>query len=166
MFLFSIVEWIVLGIVLSAGIALSAWWARKHSVCHRLRQMANAQRQFHSMREQLEAKFLDTASRSGRPRGLLWADCEFENDVTFARDRQSGRLCAFVAVTIKFEAVLGGGMEEVAAVSNAKYATAVFYYDPKRYWMTDGRAIFNLNPSEAVRHFQATLEPVGSMTRG
>jgi hypothetical protein len=159
------IEWVILGAAVAAGVALSIWWARKHSVCHRLRQMANAQRQFYGMREQLEAKFLDTASRSGRPRGLHWTDCEFENDVTFARDRQSGRLCAFVAVTIKFEAMLGGGMEEVEAVGNAKFATAVFYYDTKRLWLTDGRAIFNLNPTEAVRHFQATLEPVGSMTR-
>jgi hypothetical protein len=26
--------------------------------------------------------------------------------------------------------------------------------------VTEGRAIFNLNPSEAVRRFQDTLEPV------
>jgi hypothetical protein len=114
------------------------------------------------MREQLEAKFLQRAGLTGKPRGLRWADCEFENDVSYARDRQSGRLSAFVAVSIKFEAIEGGGMEEVEAVGNAKYATAVFHFDPKHHWTTEGRAIFNLNPSEAVRRFQDTLEPLGS----
>ena len=115
--------------------------------------------------EQLEAKFLTKAGASGKPRGLRWADCEFENDVTYARDRQSGVLSAFVAVRIKFEAIAGGGMEEVEAVDNAKYATAVFYFDPKHRWMTEGRAIFNLNPHEAVRRFEATLEPIGPAHR-
>ncbi len=105
--------------------------------------------------------FLPRPAASGKPRGLRWADCEFENEVTYARDRQSGTLSAFVAVSIKFEAIAGGGMEEVEAVDNAKYATAVFYFDPKHRWMTEGRAIFNLNPDEAVRRFEDTLEPIG-----
>ncbi len=69
-------------------------------------------------------------------------------------------LRAFVAVSIKFEAVPGGGMEEVEAVNNAKYATAMFHYDPRQMWVPDPQPIFNLNPIEAMRHFQSTLEPV------
>ncbi len=155
------VEWMVAGLLFVAGIFLGVELAKRKSIGRRQHELAEAQLQFHRMREQLEAKFLQKAGLTGKPRGLRWADCEFENDVTYARDRHSGQLSAFVAVTIKFEAVAGGGMEEVEAVGNAKAGTAVFHYDPKRHWVTEGRAIFNLNPSEAVRHFNDTLEPVG-----
>jgi hypothetical protein len=157
----AIIGWIAAGILLLAAITLAALLFKKKSAGNRQRQLIDAQQHFHRMREQLEAKFLTKAGATGKPRGLRWADCEFENEVTYARDRQSGVLSAFVAVTIKFEAVEGGGMEEVEAVGNAKYATAVFYFDPKHRWMTEGRAIFNLNPDEAVRRFEATLEPIG-----
>ena len=64
-----------------------------------------------------------------------------------------------MGVTISFEAVPGGGMEEVEAVGNLRAATAVFRVD-KGHWATDGRAIFNLNPAEAVRYYQDNLELV------
>ena len=57
--------------------------------------------------------------------------------MTYARHRQAGELCAFVAVTIAFEAIEGGGMEEVEAVSNLCPATAVFRLDHGK-WQTDG----------------------------
>lgn len=157
----AIAFWILLGIVVTAAAAGLVVLIRHNSRGHRARELAEAQLQFHRMREQLEAKFVDRASHSGKPRGLRWADCEFENEVTYARDRSTGQLSAFVAITIKFEAIEGGGMEEVEAVDNAKAATAVFHFDPKTRWTTEGRSIFNLNPEEAVRHFQSTLEPIG-----
>ncbi|HTQ40297.1 MAG TPA: hypothetical protein VMJ32_14825, partial [Pirellulales bacterium] len=116
----TIVEWIVAGLLFVAGIILGALWAKKKSLGGRKRQLAEAQLQFHRMREQLEAKFLQRAGLTGKPRGLRWADCEFENDVTYARDRKTRELSAFVSVSIKFEAIPGGGMEEVEAVNNAK----------------------------------------------
>jgi hypothetical protein len=157
----AIVEWVAVGLVFAAGIVIGAVLARRKSLGgRRQRQLAEAKLQFHRMREQLEAKFLQRAALTGKPRGLRWADCEFENDVTYARDRKTRQLRAFVAVSIKFEAIPGGGMEEVEAVNNAKYATAVFYYDPRQMWTPDPQPIFNLNPTEAVRRFEATLEPV------
>ncbi len=84
----------------------------------REKQLARARRDFHLQRERLEAKFLTLASRSGKPRGLDWVRCDFEDAVLYARHRQSGELWAFVGVTIGFEAIAGGGMEEVEAVSN------------------------------------------------
>src|SRR5689334_11645227 len=154
------IEWILIGLALVAGSAIAVPLVRRQMADRRLRQFIDAKQQFHRMREQLEAKFLQRAGLTGKPRGLRWADCEFEDDVTYARDRKDGRLSAFVAVCIKFEAIEGGGMEEVEAVANHKYGTAVFYWDPKHHWTTEGRAIFNLAPREAMRHFEATLEPV------
>lgn len=122
-------------------------------------QLQHAYDLFHLRREWLEAHFVTLASNSGRPRGLRWVDCDFDDDVVFARDRQHGGLRAFVGVTIGFEAIPGGGMEEVEAVGNLRAATAVFLCDEDT-WTTDGRTIFNLNPEETVRHLGNELEPV------
>jgi len=126
-------------------------------------QFARLRKDFHHKRERLEAKFYDLASHSGKPRGLEWTNCDFDDDVVYARDRSSGQLSAFVGVTISFDAVEGGGMEHVEAVGNLRAATAVFRVE-HGHWATDGRAIFNLNPSEAVRYFQRNLEMVGQET--
>ncbi|HEY6563530.1 MAG TPA: hypothetical protein VIY86_03490 [Pirellulaceae bacterium] len=114
---------------------------------------------FHRRREWLEAEFLTQAGRSGRPRGLQWAECDFEDAVSFARDRKTRQYRALVAVTIRFKAISGGGMEHVAAVHNLRSATAVFHFDQGQ-WRTDGRAVFNLSPAETIEHFAHELEPV------
>ena len=112
---------------------------------------------FRRNRERLEAKFFDLAASSGKPRGLNWTSCDFGNDVTLARDFATGNLSAFVAVSISFEAIEGGGMEDVEAVGNVRAATAVFEYRNGQ-WSSRGRAIMNLEPEEAVERFSQTLE--------
>lgn len=118
-----------------------------------------ARKQFHLRREWLEAHFLTLAAQSGKPRGLQWVDCEFDDAVSFARDRNTGRLRALVGVTISFEAIVGGGMEDNPNVSNLRAATAIFYLDGEA-WSTTGKAIFNLNPEQAIEHFGQELEHV------
>ena len=150
--------WLAAGtglLLLAAGIPAFIWWKRN--------QQANlfefAQREFRLKREHLEAKFFDIAANSGKPRGLQWIGCDFENDIAYARDRETGELTALVGITIRFAAIEGGGMEEVEAVGNLRAATAVFQFRD-RQWRSDGRAIFNLNPAEAIRHFKSSLEGV------
>lgn len=126
-------------------------------IYRRKQNLSKARETFHLRREWLEADFLSAASTSGKPRGLSWVNCDFEDAVTFARDRTNHQLRAFVAVTISFEAIEGGGMEHVEAVGNLRSATAVFHY-AENTWSTDGRAIFNLGPVEAVNHFGHELE--------
>src|SRR5436190_24293450 len=92
------------------------------------REAERARGDFRRQREVLEAKFFDLAAASGKPRGLRWIDCDWLETVTFARDRQTGLLTAFVAVNISFEAIAGGDMEDVAAVSNIRDAAGVFHY--------------------------------------
>ena len=123
-------------------------------------ELARARRDFHRQREHLEAQFVRLAAESGKPRGLEWVRCDFDDDVTYARHRRNGELSAFVAVTIGFEAVEGGGMENVEAVGNLRAATAVFHVK-KGHWATEGRALFNLNPAEAIAYYQDNLELVG-----
>lgn len=144
------IPWIVLGTVLAVGVAV---------LCKILldgRKGANAekaQQLFRQRREWLEAHFYSIASASGKPRGLSWANCDFSNEVSFAREPGTNQLRAFVAVTISFEAIEGGGMEHVEAVGNLRAATSVFEFDG-RQWSTQGRVIFNLEPQEAIVHFQ------------
>ena len=114
---------------------------------------------FRLQREQLEAKFFDLARIQGKPRGLRWLDCEWHSRTTFARDRHSGLLTAFVAVDISFEAVKGGDMEDVEAVGTIREAAAVFHYRHGR-WGTGGRPLFNMNPEDAVIRLRGQFEPV------
>jgi len=121
--------------------------------------LSRCQRDFHRQREQLEAKFIDRAAASGKPRGLRWTDVSFNDDVVYARDRRSGCLKALVAIEVSFEAIAGGGMEEVEAVSNVRAATAEFLFEQGR-WKTDGRVYFNLAPSATVKYLSSDLEYV------
>ncbi len=130
------------------------WRQRRRSA-----EVRRAVNQFRFQREMLEAKFFDLASGLGKPRGLRWLDCDWQNEVTFARDMQSGLLTAFVGVNIRFEAIEGGDMEDVAAVGNIRDAAAVFHYGRGR-WGTGGRALFNMDPHEAVVRLQGQFEPV------
>src|SRR6476620_4730115 len=135
--------WMALAIValaLAVGICI-AW--RPVRARLRAKELARLRRNFHRQREYLEARFLTIAADSGKPRGLEWVRCDFEDDVIYARNRQSGELTACVGVTIGFEAVEGGGMEDVAAVGNLRAATAVFTHNGCE-WTTQGKVIFNL----------------------
>ena len=145
---------VALSVMLIALFAL-VWWIRRQQA----NSLNRARETFHLRREWLEADFVSRAEASGRPRGLRWANCDFEDGVAFARDRRTGRYRALVGVTISFEAIEGGGMEEVEAVGNLRAATVVFRLDGPQ-WRADGRALFNLNPAEAIAHFQHELETV------
>lgn len=148
--------WVFVATITILALALVSVWPFL-----RARNAAKAAQQarltFQLRREWLEARFVSLAEKSGKPRGLRWVDCDFENHVEFARDRATGRLRALVGVTIQFEAVEGGGMEEVEAVGNLRAATVVFRLDGSE-WETDGRACFNLSPMQTIEHFQHELE--------
>ena len=146
----------IIGVITAAG---GYWLVRRIIAVRREAKLESARKQFTIRREWLEADFLQTASSTGKPRGLTWIDCEFSSEVSFARDRKSGELTALVGVAIQFEAIEGGCMEDVEAVANRKAATAVFRHDGSG-WSTDGRAIFNLNPVEAIEYYRSELEVV------
>lgn len=123
--------------------------------------LARARRDFHRQREQLEAKFIDQAAASGKPRGLRWLEVDFDDDVLYARDRRTRLLRALVAIEVRFEAIEGGGMEEVEAVSNVRAATGEFLHESGR-WRTEGRVYFNLAPEATVKYLAADLELVAA----
>ncbi|MCA9186583.1 MAG: hypothetical protein R3E01_13660 [Pirellulaceae bacterium] len=151
--------WIILIACLGglASVGVTAWMGHLLNERRRRHRSDDMRKNFFRRREWLEAEFLKLASRSGKPRGLEWANCDFDNEVAFARDRHSGELRALVGITVSFTAIEGGGMEDVEAVHNLRSATAVFRCEIDR-WTTDGRAVFNLNPNETIRHYQHELE--------
>lgn len=116
---------------------------------------------FKLQRETLEAKFFDLVRQLGKPRDLVWIDCDWQPDVTFARDAETGLLTAFVAVNIRFEAVEGGDMEGVEAVGLIRDAAAVFHFKDGA-WGTGGRALFNMNPADAVTRLKDQYIPLES----
>jgi hypothetical protein len=124
---------------------------------HYKKALSLARSRFLQAREHLEADFFTAASRSGKPRGLRWKNCEWDSDVVFARDRHNRQLIALVGVTISFEAIEGGDMEGVAAVGNLRNASGVFFLEGGR-WRTVGKVVFNLNPGETLAHFQQQYE--------
>jgi len=113
---------------------------------------------------QLQEAFFAAAAASGKPRGLRWKACEWEPAVEFARERATGSLTALAGVVIAFEAVEGGDMEGVAAVGNLRNASAVFFFHGGQ-WRTTGKAVFNLNPDEALVRFQNQYERLTADSR-
>lgn len=156
--------WILLGIIVVGLLILGIAWPSLQ-VRRKARQEQAAIQQFRREREHLEAKFFELASQAGKPRGLRWLDIEWLDDVQFARETTSEQLTAFTAVNLRFEAIEGGDMEDVEAVGTVREGSALFHFQyshssqPAR-WGTGGRALFNMNPKDAVERLQGQFEPV------
>ena len=114
-----------------------------------------AERLFSRVRGELEARFIAAAGRDGKPAGLRWARCEFAGAPHFAVT-PVGRLDGFLSVTVHFEPIPGGGMEDVPAAKLPRHAAAVFHHRPGRWpwsagaWGTGGRALFNHTAEQAA----------------
>lgn len=114
--------------------------------------------EFEQARKLLEASFFKTCSDSGRPRGLRWKNCDFEEDILFVVENHSLNLHALVPVIISFEAIEGGPMEDMEAVGNLRIGSALFVHTGDN-WATRGDVIYNLHPQEAYQHYQANYTP-------
>ncbi len=141
----------LLAVIAFTAVPLARRWQRNEA--------RRATKLFHQQRELLEAKFFDMAQSNGKPRGLRWLDCDWFDTVTFARDRNSGLLAAFVGINIHFEAIEGGDMEGVAAVDTVRDAVALFHFHQGK-WGTGGKALFNMNPQEAIERLVAQFDPL------
>jgi hypothetical protein len=157
--------WLVISaLAIVLMIAGLAWRPIQH--CWRKSRFVEARRNFHRQREWLEARFLQLGIANAKPEAPAWMDCEFDDDVAYARNRATGELSALVAVTISL-----GHFEDAAdedrhePLDPFRSATAVFRFD-RGHWMTDGRAIFNLSPTETIHFYQRELEMVGQEVAG
>jgi len=126
--------------------------------------LADARRLFHIQRERLEAKFLALAAVHTKPGAPLWSDCDFEDDVAYVRNRASGELSAFVGVTITLDDP-DGLFTQSDEGGATRIGTAVFRFDRTK-WETDGTALMNLTPTEAIRYYRRDLEVVDQEVAG
>ena len=156
----AIVFWVFRKVIVKYSSRLIAWSLRPCLIHH-------AREKFQTERSSFEEEFMVRANERGIPRGLIWVKCDFESETHFVINRESRQLQALVAVTIGFEAEPGGDMEGVEAVGNLRAGTAVFFTDARKpnNWETVGRAIFNLDPLQAIEHFQGELEVVPEKLR-
>ena len=116
-------------------------------------------RQFERHRESLERQYFELASSTGLPRGLRWRNCDWLPVKILLRDRATNQPNLLVSINLRFEAIAGGDMDDVAAVSNIRDACAVFQWQGNT-WTTSGRTLFNMNPEEARERLAASYEPM------
>lgn len=147
--------WVIGGAVAGAAALVGFWKLGRRAQL----QPELVQRQFFQLREHLEAAFFELAASSGKPRGLAWKSCSWGETVRLARDRKNGQFVAVADVSISFTAIPGSDMEGLPAVGNLRSASALFFHDGKR-WRASGRALFNLNPDEALSQFAVQYEPL------
>ena len=107
----------------------------------------------------MEAKFIRLSTNRSHPDMPRWSDCTFGDDVSYVRNRTTGELSAFVAVNIPTRTPRTAGNNAGDSVGNLQLGTAVFRFD-RDHWVTDGRAILNKSPAEAVVLFQNDVEMV------
>jgi acyl transferase domain-containing protein len=138
--------------VAAVGVALA--WPPVRSALRDSRLTA-ARRDFHRHREWLEAKFLGKAVNRVSSDSPRWVDCDFDNDVAYVRNRMTGELAAFVAITISIDDTEATGR----TAPSLRAGTAVFRFD-RKHWDTEGLALLNLTPAEAIRFYQDDLEIV------
>jgi hypothetical protein len=110
----------------------------------------------------LESLLLAAMRATGKPRGLTWECVEVvvrdgRSDVLFATEQATGAAVALVLVTVRFAAIPGGEMEDVAAVPEIRTGTAVFRHTEGQ-WQPTGRILFNLLPGEALSHMASALQ--------
>jgi hypothetical protein len=148
--------WVIGGVGLVVLLGLMLLWGYLST---RPPSAEQARRQFQQQREHLEAKFFQLAASSGKPRGLRWVECDWDDRFALARDRGTRQLAALVGITVRFEAIEGSDMEGLPAVGNLRNASAVFFHERGR-WITTGRTVFNLSPDEVIEHFNQQFERI------
>ena len=149
--------WFFLLAVIALGVGSRMVWKPLQAARMRSR-LAGARRSFHWQRERLEFKFLQIAWANAGHDGPRWSDCEFDDDVSYVRSRNTHEISAFVRVTIAMED--GEFPIQPDPLHGHRWGTAVFRFD-RNHWETDGRAILDLSPSEAIQFYRDDLEIVG-----
>ncbi len=146
--------WIVAAILAMSAVGVALAWTPVRTALRESR-LSAARRDFHRHREWLEAKFMGKAANRAPPESPRWVDCDFDNDVAYVRNRVTGELAAFVAITIAIDDTETTGR----TAPSFRAGTAVFRLD-RKHWDTEGLALLNLTPAEAIRFYQDDLEIV------
>lgn len=134
--------------------AFAAWMILRRPVRWVIedRDIQRARVLFHQQREWLEARYLSVLARLNPLEHLRWEEATWENEVVWARDRQSRRLLALIGVRFPADPLSSFPDEP------PRHATALFEFRKGR-WQTDGRHFDEIRPDEAfLRHRE--FEPI------
>jgi hypothetical protein len=96
---------------------------------------------FHQRREWLEARFITALSQSEPVEAERWEDAQWQDEVLWARDRQTHHVLALVCV--EFE------VEPFDLSPMARHATVIFEFRAG-HWCADGKRMDEVRPFEAV----------------
>ncbi len=118
-------------------------------------QIERTQELFQLQHERLEAQFLQAALASGNPPGLRWRACRFNQEIVFAREKQSGQLAAFVGMEAELEP-----MEPANGQAAPPGHGAALFYFQRGHWHTSGEAFLNFTPAQVLEQFRPRYEPV------
>jgi hypothetical protein len=105
---------------------------------------------FQHRQQELQKEFFAQAAATGKPRGLHWKNCEWLTTFALTEDTTQDMFTMFCGVNVYFEAIDGGDMEDVAAVSTVRDGSAVFHMQNGR-WGSGGRILFNISPATAAQ---------------
>jgi len=108
---------------------------------------------FHQRREWLEARFITALSLAEPVEGERWEEAQWQDEVLWARDRQTHHLLALVCVEFEPEPF------DLSPVP--RHATALFEFR-RGNWCADGKRIDEVRPYEAVgrnQRFEAIVVP-------
>lgn len=142
--------WLIAGGVLLGLVLLGVIFRKPLQRSWREAEETRARQEWPKHREQLQRDYFELARRQGKPRGLRWVRCDWLDEVEFLRLPDNQLLTALVSVNLHFEAIEGGDMEDVEAVSTVRDATALFHYQHGT-WGTGGRTLFNMNAPTAAK---------------
>jgi hypothetical protein len=146
-----------MGLLIGAGILIVFLFLAALVVRRPLRQMVedvhvdHARALFHQQREWLEARFISVLNRVDPAEGQRWESAQWDDEILWARDRQTRHLLALVCV--RFEA----GPFDLAPLQ--RHATALFEFR-KGHWCVDGKRLDEIRPDEAVgrnQRFEAVV---------
>ncbi len=112
---------------------------------------------------ELQAEFFDAGENSGRPHGLRWLRCDWEEEYALVRDRISDEVVALAAVVLHLTPE-PGETEAEANPTEPRLGSAVFFHAAGR-WQTVGKVVLNLRPGEVAVHYADQYEPL-SGSRG
>jgi hypothetical protein len=105
---------------------------------------------FQRQQQELQSDFFAQAAATGKPRGLRWKNCEWLPTFALVEDTTHEMFTLFCGVNVYFEAIEGGDMEDVAAVSTVRDGSAMFHLQNGR-WGSGGRILFNMPPTLAAQ---------------
>jgi hypothetical protein len=130
--------------ILLVCFALACWlifWRRTAWQIFEDVHVDRARELLHQQREWLEARFISALSHIDAAEGQRWESAQWDDEVLWARDRQTRHLLALVCV--HFEPA------PFDLLQVPRHATALFEYRKGR-WQAEGKRLDEVRPDEAV----------------